>query len=336
MADRVFCLTYKPYVLNFKKPVKMARGVITQRRGVILKLEGGGLAVFSELVPLAYFRTESLESALAFLAGLSEITFDDLADIPGNLPATRFAIEMALLEILGEDDCDEYFRHKMPLSKLLPADQSIYQVVEDGLRDGFSIFKMKIGMREFKEEFEMVKKIVSKFTRGEKIRIDANESLSVEQARRWLGSLENFPVEFLEQPLKRHRVDETIELGEEFSTEVALDEAIATSQDMIDAYNRGFRGVFAAKPLRLAELRKFLDWRAENGAKISYSTIFETKIGSTFGIKLAASDKRNNFGLGYGVSHWFKESGLVLTSQPNFFLKEILSVNRQKIWERLA
>ena len=224
----------------------------------------------------------------------------------------------------------------MPLSKLLPSDQRMNQALEDGLREGFSIFKMKIGLRDFEEEFEMVKRVVSKFSSTEKIRIDANEGLSIEQAKRWLSALEKFPVEFLEQPLKRHLVDETIALSQEFATEIALDESIATSQDMIDCYQKGYRGVFASKPLRFAELRKFLDWRAESDAKISYSTVFETTIGSVFGIKLAASDKRNSYGLGYGVSHWFEEKDLILASKVNFVLEDILSIDRERVWEKLA
>jgi O-succinylbenzoate synthase len=169
-----------------------------------------------------------------------------------------------------------------------------------------------------------------------KLRIDANEGLSVEQAKKWLGSVENLPVEFLEQPLKRHLVDEMIEISTEFSTEVALDESVATTQDIIDCYNRGFRGVFAAKPLRLGELRKFLDWREVSEAKISYSTIFESTIGSIFGIKLAASDKRNKFGLGFGVSHLLENTNLVFPSQPIILLDRILSIDRDKIWETIA
>ena len=317
-------------------PVKMARGEITQRRGVVLKVEGAGKTAFSELLPLEHFGTESLDSSLEFLETVSEITFDDFRRIPENLPATRFAIESALLELLNEEGAECYFRSNMPVSKLLPANERLDETLEGGLRDGFTIFKLKIGLKGFAEDLAMIRSVAAKLPDGAMIRLDANEGLGVEQAKRWLDQLESLPVEFLEQPLRRDMVDETIVLSQQFPTELALDESIATTRDIIDCCERGFRGVFAVKPMRLAELSTFLDWRTKSKAKISYSTVFETKIGSMLGLKLAASDSRNNFGLGYGVSHWMKEAELVLPSQSSYSLDDILSIDRRSVWENLS
>ena len=314
----------------------MARGTITERRGIILRLEAEGRHAYAELLPLEHFGTESLEQATEFVSGLREVSAASLQDIPENLPATRFALESALLELESEDWCAEYHRDRMPLSKLLPANEKILHVLDEGIRDGFSIFKMKIGIGDFGEELQRVQSVIGRFTGEHRLRIDANEGLSVAEAERWLDHLEGLPVEFLEQPLKRDMVEETIAVSERYSTEIALDEAIASTEDMIRCWDAGFRGVYASKPLRLGELEKFLEWRSRSKAKISYSTVFETAIGSVFGVKLAASDPVNNFGLGYGVSHWLEEQELVLQSAPEFEMADILSLNRDAIWERLA
>lgn len=313
----------------------MARGEFNAREGVIIKLAGARQAAYSELLPLEHFGTESLSDALNFLNDHTKISSGDLDSIPADLPATKFAIETALLELSGRDGTEKYYQSSMPLSKLLPSDPTIFSAVETGLQNGFSIFKLKIGMRDFNDEFQVVKQVASMLPGDQKIRIDANEGLSLELARKWLSSLEKFRVEFLEQPLQRQMIEETIQLSEEFPTEVALDESIATSQDIIDTYNQGFRGVFASKPLRLAELQKFLCWRDTTEAKISYSTIFETSIGSSFGIKLAASDKHNRYGLGYGTGDWFEESDLVLASKSEYHIDEILSIDKDMLWANI-
>ena len=223
----------------------------------------------------------------------------------------------------------------MPLSKLLPSNDKVFDVVKTGLKEGYSIFKMKVGMREFADEFKDLKEVVSHFSDDERVRLDANEGLSVDEAKTWLESIESLPIEFLEQPLKRDQVVETIKLSEEFSTPISLDEAIATTQDMIHCWDEGFRGIYASKPLRFGELKRFLHWREETRAKISYSTVFETAIGSIFGVKLAANDPVNEYGLGFGVSHLLADKELILNSKPEYQIGEIDSFDRDAIWDRL-
>ena len=329
-------LEFRRYELRFKQPLKMARGMITARNGLILKFKVDERLVYSELLPLPHFGSETLEQAVSFLDRLSAQDQFRYEDIPSSLPATRFAVESAVWEASVPSDSTSSTPRWMPVSLLLPSDKRIYDALEAGLEQGYSIYKMKIGLRDIQSEMEVINRVIARLPVTAKIRLDANEGLTLEQADRLLGNLEDQPVEFLEQPLQRHRVREMIELSEKYSTEVALDESAATAQEMIDCYSLGFNGVFSAKPMRLGELGKFIQWRRTTEAKISYSTAFETRIGSIFGLKLAASDPRNSYGLGYGTSQWIENDWLVIETRPGIELQTILSTDKKGVWDKLA
>lgn len=333
-ASEVYSIRFAPYRLQFRTPLRMARGLIEERSGILIKLSLGQQAGYADLMPLEHFGTESLLEATEYLSKLKEATLEQLLDIPAGLPATAFALEVALAELKSMSDELEYSRQRMPVSMLLPANDTIYSALQCGLDEGYSIFKVKIGCADFADELSMLRGITARLPQDTKLRVDANEGLTFDEARRWTEHLDMLPIEFLEQPLKRDSIEETIRLTEYCSTEIALDESIATTRDIIRCYDAGFRGVFAVKPMRLQELGNFLSWRISTEAKISYSTAFESAIGSVFGIKLAATDTRNSYGLGYGVNNWFSNPALILPVTSQVDLQEILKFQPERIWSK--
>ena len=330
-ASEVYSIRFTPYRLQFRTPLRMARGLIHERRGILIKLSLGEHSGYADLMPLEHFGTESFSEATEYLSTLEEVTLEQLLDIPSCLPATAVALEVARAELQSESAETEYSRQRMPVSMLLPSNDTVYSALQCGLEREYTIFKVKIGLTDFAAELTMLRGIAARLPHAARLRVDANEGLTFDEARRWVEQLDMLPIEFLEQPLKRDQVEETIRLTEYCSTEIALDESIATTRDMICCYDAGFRGVFAAKPLRLQELGTFLSWRESTDAKISYSTVFESAIGSVFGIKLAATDTRNSYGLGYGVSHWFTDTELLLTVESQVELQDILKFEPERI-----
>lgn len=99
-------LSFKPYKRRLKTPIKMSRGIIDFREGIILRLETVDSIAYSEVVVLDYFKTESLEESLKILASLpAKINAQDLQLIPQDYLATRFAFEALFLSLLLIEKC---------------------------------------------------------------------------------------------------------------------------------------------------------------------------------------------------------------------------------------
>ena len=130
-------LSFKPYSRQLKLPIKMSRGIIEYRQGIIIRLESDKLA-FGEAVILDYFGTESLSRAIEVLNSLpSSVTLETLKQIPEDCFATRLALESAL--IVGD------VKREMRVSKLLPAGSEAIAELKIGLAKGYQTFKWKIG-----------------------------------------------------------------------------------------------------------------------------------------------------------------------------------------------
>lgn len=329
-------IAYRPYRLGFASPLKTARGVLAERQGILLKVTLAEQNVYADLLPLEHFGTESLSDALQYLKKVTPTAPVHFEEVPAGLPATRCALEMAQIELQRPSPLSAPVRNVMPVAKLMLLDEAVRSGLQQEIVAGYSTFKFKIGLSDFEQEFGLLQRIAAEIPEGCRFRLDANEGLSRELAARWLGAIDSLPVEFLEQPLPRTHVDETIRLAEEFATEIALDESIATTADAIRCYEAGFRGVFSIKPLRLLEIQKFLDWRGTSQAKVSYSTVFESAVGTVFGMKLAAGDGRNSYALGYGVSHWYKESRLIFPVSSAVNASTLLAWDAEHIWQLLA
>ena len=100
------------------------------------------------------------------------------------------------------------------------------------------------------------------------------------------------------------------DLLKEFKTSIALDESVSRVEDLERI--QGWDGYMLIKPLRLGRYKEFLEWREKNTDKIIYSSALESAFGESFGLKIAFSDKKNNFSLGYGVADFFEDQSMSL------------------------
>ena len=142
-------LSFKPYKRKLKIPIKMSRGVISERVGVIVRLDNN----FGEAVIMDYFGTETLEQSISFLKSLpKKINQEILEEIPHY--ATRCAIESAFLskELIPA-------KKSMELTKLLPAGDLAVSSIEEFYNSGFRNFKWKIGI--YDNEFEILEELIT-------------------------------------------------------------------------------------------------------------------------------------------------------------------------------
>ncbi len=227
-----------PYALPFREPYVTARGRLEQREMVLLRLrDEDGLVGLGEAVPLSLRGGAGLAQVVRELERLGEREQLDEASLTGGAtslsPPARCAALTTLLDLRGRRAAAEtrtaaVDAPPVACNATLVAGEPA-AVAEDALRwatDGFSTFKLKLGAGDNVGQVRAVREAVGPEAR---IRIDANASWGVEEARRNLAALEPFDVELAEQPVAS--LEESAALTGSTTIPIAGDESIETRAD---------------------------------------------------------------------------------------------------------
>ena len=83
--------------------------------------------------------------------------------------------------------------------------------VEDGLRAGFEVFYLKVGLDDA-EDLAMVSTVRAALGPGPKLRLDANGTWSIPHAVRTLTAMREHDIDFVEQPVRDHPIGQLTEL----------------------------------------------------------------------------------------------------------------------------
>ncbi|MBW4577070.1 MAG: o-succinylbenzoate synthase [Aphanothece sp. CMT-3BRIN-NPC111] len=303
---------FRPYQRPFRQPLQTSHGIWKIRQGIIIRLrDDNGRVGWGEIAPLPWFGSETLEEALDFCHQLGdEITTETIFYIPTKLRACQFGFESAWEDLEPQIHTDEHRcsgQNKLSYSSLLPAGERALQVWETLWNQGYRTFKWKIGVAPIKDEIKVFSQLIQALPTGGKLRLDANGGLSWEEAKAWLQVCELAGVEFLEQPLPVDRFDAMLELSHLYSTPIALDESVATLEQLQVCYQKGWRGIFVLKPAIAGSPKLLRQFCQQHQIDAVFSSVFETAIGRQAALKLAAELFPHNRALGFGINHWFNE-----------------------------
>jgi L-alanine-DL-glutamate epimerase-like enolase superfamily enzyme len=108
--------------------------------------------------------------------------------------------------------------------------ESLAAQVEDGLRAGFDVFYLKVGVDDA-EDLEMVSHTREALGAGPRLRLDANGSWSVPQALHNLRALAEYDIDFVEQPVRDHPVGHLGELRARVPMAVCANEGLWSEAD---------------------------------------------------------------------------------------------------------
>jgi o-succinylbenzoate synthase len=248
-----------PYALPFREPYVTARGELTRREMVLLRLRSeDGLVGLGEAVPLSLRGGATLAQVVEELTALADSGVLEKAveggdaeqadrvdtDLPISAPSACAALT-ALIDLSekGEEagEPDQPGSRGAPLIVRakhgpgpVPCNATLVAgapgaVAEDALRwaeAGFSTFKLKLGAGE---DVEAVRAVRDALGSEARIRVDANGSWSLEAAKRLLAEIEPFDVELVEQPVLS--TEEAATLARATAIPLAGDESVATRED---------------------------------------------------------------------------------------------------------
>ncbi|RUS93274.1 o-succinylbenzoate synthase [Dulcicalothrix desertica PCC 7102] len=303
-----YLFTFHPYKRRFIHPVQTNHGVWEIREGIIVSLkQEDGQVGQGEIAPIPWFGSETLEQALEFCSSLpKQIDSELILSIPDTLPACQFGFETALTETPEPPS--------LQFSALLPAGKSAIDASIPLWQSGYRTFKWKIAVNPIDEELAifdlLVQKIVQNLANGA-IRLDANGGLSLDEAKLWLETCDKLMangvnIEFIEQPLPRSQFEQMLELSASYNTKLALDESVATLQNLETCYSKGWRQIFVIKPLIIGSPSKLRQFCQQNQIDTVFSSVFETDVGRTAALQLASELSHHNRAVGFGINHWFQ------------------------------
>lgn len=320
-------LQVRSYKRIFKKPLVTSRCVLKERDGLIVRLENDlGAVGFGEVAPMHFLGSESFEEARAFFLRVgAEVDLDSMTSIDLKLPCCRFGIRAALEMLEKPSTLRRQFEVAALLSLGDGPDLTNYK--------DYRTFKCKIGCSSFSEEKEAFRLFYEMLPEGANLRLDANGAFSLEEAKEWLKFLDDYRIQFLEQPLPKGQEPLMAELAGDYQTPIALDESVLNGDDFQNVCESGWPFWMVIKPLLMGDVDRFKKLREQCDLPIVYSSVFETAIGVEAALALAASDRRNNYALGFGTIDYFLEDRFGFHQKgPNINSWKMTISDFKRIW----
>ena len=192
-------------------------------------------------------------------------------------------------------------------SGLLPTGIDALDLWQPLLHQGYRTFKWKIGVAPIEDEIKIFNQLIDLLPTTVKLRLDANGGLSLESAKVWLEECDRTIVEFIEQPLPLDQFDAMLELSNQYTTPIALDESVATIDQLETHYTKGWRGIFVIKPAIAGSPKRLRQFCQTYQIDAVFSSVFETSIGRQAALNLAIELSNPNRAVGFGINHWFNE-----------------------------
>ncbi|MBW4638760.1 MAG: o-succinylbenzoate synthase [Gloeocapsa sp. UFS-A4-WI-NPMV-4B04] len=314
---------FHPYRRAFKRPLQTSHGSWEVRDGIIVSLSDETGISYGEIAPISWFGSETLAQAVDFCRQLpSEITEEMIFSIPDQLPACQFGFESAW-EGAGEQGsggageqgsggAGGYKRtpNSLRYSALLPAGEGALEAWQALWDQGYRTFKWKIGVNAIADELAIFDVLTQKLPGKAKLRLDANGGLSYDEANLWLENCDRklaVEIEFIEQPLPVEQFNLMQELSYCYGTAIALDESVATLNQLKTFYQQGWRGIFVIKPSISGSPSRLRQFCQKHQIDLVFSSAFETDVGRQAALNLAVELSRQNRAVGFGINHWFDQ-----------------------------
>ncbi len=320
-------LTYSPYNIKLSKPFSTSRGEIKERLGIIVKLKDiNGNTGIGDAAPFPEFGSESLEDTAKRLENMKlEIKIDldnveksiDLTLHPfDSLPSLRSGLEQALLnlickakgitlnQLLGRSSL-KLLNINAVLGIMTPMKSA--EAAAEYLSKGYSCLKLKIGRRSFFDDLECLKAVKKQVNESLRIRVDVNGKWNIDEAIEYSNALEEFNLEFIEQPVSR--LEDFIKLKGKTNIPIAADESIRSIKDANSFMENKASDILILKPMMIGGIipaLKIIEKASKRGIGSVISSSFESVVGRSFAVFLA-SLVHENIAHGLSTAGYFKE-----------------------------
>jgi L-Ala-D/L-Glu epimerase len=288
------------------RPAQNATQGWTERAGCLITLHNdSGFHGRGEASPLPGFSPDRLEDCVAALSAIDPAHIPErleagqpaLAELsrassrlPSQLPAARAALEAALLDLWSRSAGRPAWALLAP-AQPLPAARSLAallmgepeQALEQAQRAqarGIRTFKFKVGRPGARErELSAVAELRHELGPAARLRLDANRSLSVSEARAYLPRFAEHELEYIEEPCAPGELARLADL----SLPIAWDESLADTELPASPLR-----ALVLKPTLLGGISACAHW-AEQAARIGAEVIVSHAFEGPLGLALSAT-----------------------------------------------
>lgn len=288
-------LHWEPITLELKTTFRVAHGASDQRHNVLVYLDNG----VGEAAAVPYYG-ETQQGIIEYLKSVPDLGDDPydidavLAKRPPGSRAARSAIDEALHDLWGKRLGQPLYKlfglnqDKLPLTTFtIPIDEP-EMMAEQAKASGYPLLKIKLGSEKDEEIVAAIREATDA-----KLRVDANAGWSRERALQIIPRLEEYDLEFIEQPLAVEDVEGYFWLKEKLRAQkvnipIFADETAKTSYDV--AKLAGAVDGVVVKTMKsegIREALRMIHTARAHDMQIMVSCMVESSVGVTAAAHLA-------------------------------------------------
>ena len=218
--------------------------------------------------------------------------------VVGNESA-KCAVDVALHDLVAR-------RLGVPLVRLLggttlwaPTDmtlsagepEALAKAAAQRVREGFLVLKLKVGTHAGRD-VERIRAVCEAAGPGAVVRLDANQGWTPREAVRIINQMAGLPIEFVEQPVKRHDLDGLAYVTQKSDLPILADESVFTIRELTEVIKRraaDMVNVKLAKCGGLSAARTMLELAREHDMGTVVGSMMETSVGIGAAASLVAA-----------------------------------------------
>ncbi|NTV06923.1 MAG: o-succinylbenzoate synthase [Chlorobiaceae bacterium] len=290
------------YTIPFTEPITIKGQRLLQREGIIIAIKSPEErhVAYGEIAPLPGLHRETLQLAEAQLV---EVLAKHELSAPGILleglyPSVRTGLEMAMLNLsaaisgtLPAFSDSGHVAGQVPVNALLFGDHVlIMQRAEKYFQLGYRAFKLKVKADETDQAIKSIRALNRTYGNRIELRLDANQSLTLDEAVEFARNIPTGCIAYIEEPLKEAEL-----IGEFYAkTELhsALDETLWQKPELLEQIPEDAIAALILKPNRLGGIfaaLQFTRYAKRHKLRSVFSSAFESGISLSFYTWLAAS-----------------------------------------------
>lgn len=300
-------------------PFKTALRTVDSVCDLIVRITAeDGTQGYGEAPPTAVITGDTKESIEAAIRGYiaPAIRGMDLDDLPAIMEkmeksiakntSAKAAVDIALYDLYGKYKKQPLFRllgaaDPAAVKTSLETDLTIsvnetQEMVRDSIRaveEGFGILKVKVGKGGAKD-VERICAIRDAVGKDVRIRVDANQGWSREEAVRTISAMEEAgtDIELVEQPVSCHDFKGLKYVTEKTATPILADESVFSCEDalrIMEEHAADYLNIKLMKTGGIHEALRICDAAERYGVKCMIGCMLESKVSVSAGAHLAAA-----------------------------------------------
>ena len=274
--------------LELRHSVITSRGAITRRDGFLVRISGGAVTGWGEALPLPGWPGADHSATRRALETWA--ANPDFESLPFE-PFSHGALELALLDL-------EARRTGLSQAEVLADGGAVARSVElnalvsgadeaaAAVADGFRTVKLKVGASDLEADVAAVAAVRRAIGDTVRLRLDANGVWTKEEAVEALTRLEQFDIEYVEEPVSG--LEALARIAEQSPVPVAVDDSLGFADTQVpEAIS-----VVVVKPMALggpraayAAARRYID----QGRKVVVTNYLDSAIGQHAALSVAAA-----------------------------------------------